>query len=580
MKKEGNKMALIGIDLGTTTSLCCVYRDDHIELIPNALGSFFTPSVVCVKSKDEILVGESAKQALITEPQHTVRSFKKDMGTDKTYLLNQQVLTPVDCSSFIIKSLIEDARRYLKEDIDEVIISVPAYFHDEQRLATKRAAQLAGVKVERLINEPSAAALASYFDTTQEQLFCVFDFGGGTLDISLVDCFENVVEIQAVSGDNHCGGDNFHDIMVSSFLKEHQLTVNDKQNAILYKEAENCKKRLTNEKEATMTLTINQQQYISHYTNERLLHESASILNHIQQVLTQCLTAAKINASQVDQVVLAGGSSKMPIIQGFLEHLFHQKPYVIDDCDQLIVKGLGYVCGVKLREESIKDYVLSDICPFSLGIGVYNENEPNNSYFSPIIHRNTVLPCSRVNRFYTIRDDQEKLDIECYQGENIFVKNNLKLSKIEVPVPKNKKGKEAVDVRFTYDINGILEVDIQVVSTRQQFHKIVSQKMDEKELQAHLKQLEKLKIHPKDDEKNQLVLQQLQALFEQASYNERPQLEQAISYFEYVLNQQEPKMIEQTRKQMLQLIHSMDVYDPFASIWFDDDEGDGHSWIN
>lgn len=229
-------MALIGIDLGTTTSLCCVYRNGHIELIPNALGSYFTPSVVSVDENNEVLVGNSAKQALITNPKNTVRSFKKDMGTKKTYSLNNQLFTPEECSAFIIKSLVEDARRYLNEEIEEVIISVPAYFHDEQRVATKKAAQLAGVKVERLINEPSAAALAAYFDTNREQLFCVFDFGGGTLDISLVECFENVVEIQSVAGDNHLGGDDFHDVMVKSFLDEHQLDVNDKQLAMLYKE--------------------------------------------------------------------------------------------------------------------------------------------------------------------------------------------------------------------------------------------------------------------------------------------------------------------------------------------------------
>lgn len=576
-------MTLIGIDLGTTTSLCCVYRNNRVELIPNALGTFVTPSVVCVM-EDEILVGESAKQALITHPENTVRSFKKDMGTKKRYFLNRQWFTPEECSSFIIKSLVEDAKRYLNEEIEEVIISVPAYFHDEQRVATKKAAQLAGVKVSRLINEPSAAALASYFDTNREQLFCVFDFGGGTLDISLVDCFENVVEIQSVAGDNHLGGDNFHDIMVKSFLKEHNLQVNDKQKAILYKEAENCKIQLSNQQEAKMKLYIDQERYESVYTNQRLLKESGTIFGRIKEVLSNCLVGGKVNASQIDQVILAGGSSKMPIVSRFIQHLFHQEPYTVKHCERLIVEGLGYVCGVKMREKEIKDYVLSDICPFSLGIAIINHTDIDNSYFSPIIHRNTVLPCSRVHRFCTVRDQQEVIKIECYQGESLYVKDNLKLADIDVKVPSNEKGKETIDVRFTYDINGILEVDIEVNSTGEHSTKIVSQTMSEEELKKRLDELEKLKIHPKEDEQNQIVLRQLMSLYEQTGKEEKERIKEAIEYFEYVLNEQDPKRIINVRNQMIALIQSLNQYDPFSAYWFeeeeDEEEEDVPVWIN
>ncbi len=203
-------MAVIGIDLGTTNSLGAVYKDGEVILIPNRFGSFLTPSVVSMTEDGTIVTGEIAKERLLTHPEATVASFKKDMGTERKINLNGRTFLPEELSSFIIRAILEDAREYLKEDIEEAVISVPAYFHDRQRVAVKQAGALAGVSVQRIINEPSAAAMASYFERNEEQIFLVFDFGGGTLDVSIVDCFDTLVEIVSVSGDNRLGGDNFH----------------------------------------------------------------------------------------------------------------------------------------------------------------------------------------------------------------------------------------------------------------------------------------------------------------------------------------------------------------------------------
>lgn len=253
-------MAIIGIDLGTTNSLGAVYRNNKVELIPNRFGSFLTPSVVSVAEDGTVLVGEVAKERLITHPEATAASFKKDMGTERKYPLGKKSFLPEELSSFVIRSIVEDAKAYLQEEIEEVIISVPAYFHDKQRVATKRAGALAGVTVNRIINEPSAAAMASYMDTSQEQLFLIFDFGGGTLDVSVVECFDTMVEIISVAGDNHLGGDDFHEIMAQSFMKEHSLSkqmVTPKIYAILLKQAEACKRKLSEEEMASMTLSLN-----------------------------------------------------------------------------------------------------------------------------------------------------------------------------------------------------------------------------------------------------------------------------------------------------------------------------------
>ncbi len=533
-------MAVIGIDLGTTNSLGAVYRNGRVELIPNRFGSYLTPSVVSVTEDGSVLVGDIAKERLVTHPEATASSFKKNMGTEQKYKLGGKTFLPEELSSLVISSIIEDAKAYLGEEIEEAVISVPAYFHDKQRVATKRAGALAGVTVNRIINEPSAAAMASYFDTSVEQLFLVFDFGGGTLDVSIVDCFDTMVEIVSVAGDNRLGGDNFHEVMADSFLAEHRLMKNRisaKEYAILLRQAETCKRKLTEESSAKMTAIIGGQTYQSIYTNERLMEDSASILSRIKSVLSRAMRDGGLNIQNIDQIVLAGGSSKMPLIQSYMEHLFGQIPMVTGDCDELIARGLGLVCAVKARQEEVKDYILTDICPFTLGTATYNAADPGNSYMTPIIGRNTVLPCSRVHRFYTASDNQTRVDVEILQGEHQYASDNMLLGKLQISVPKNKKGEEAIDIRFTYDLNGILIADVTVVSTGQTVSQMLSQQMDDKELKKRMDQLEKLKVHPKEISENKLIMEKLQSLFEEVQPDLREQIHYYIRYFEIGLPQ-------------------------------------------
>ena len=241
-------MAVIGIDLGTTNSLGCVYRNGKAELIPNAYGSYLTPSVVSMTEDGKLIVGQPAKDRLITHPERTVSSFKKDMGTGRSWKPGEKSFLPEELSSLVIRSIVEDAQNYLGEEIEEAVISVPAYFHDEQRVAVKRAGALAGIHVERIVNEPSAAALASYFTANEEQNMLVFDFGGGTLDVSLVDCFDTMVEIVSVAGNNRLGGDDFDRLIAEHFLREHGVArqqLRAQEYAVLLKQAERCKKLLS-----------------------------------------------------------------------------------------------------------------------------------------------------------------------------------------------------------------------------------------------------------------------------------------------------------------------------------------------
>lgn len=575
-------MAILGIDLGTTNSLGAVYRNGKVELIPNRFGSFLTPSVVSVTEDGSVVTGQIAKERLITHPKDTAFSFKKNMGSDQKYNLGGKTFLPEELSGFLVSAIVEDAKEYMGEEIKDVIISVPAYFHDKQRVATKRAGALAGVNVKRIVNEPSAAALASYFDTQNEQLFLVFDFGGGTLDVSIVDCFDTMVEILAVSGDNHLGGDDFNEAVADGFLREHQLqreNLSEKEYAILLRQAEKCKIALSTEQEVKMTAVLGGQTYQSVYTNERMMRESSAVWKRIQTVLRHVLRDSRVELEDIDAVIMAGGSGKMPLVQSYMEQLFEQTPLVTGFSDQLIARGLGLVCGVMEREDEVRDYILTDICPFTLGTGVNNETDPKHPYMSAIIERNTILPCSRIQRFSTASDYQKEVKIEILQGEEPYAEDNVQLGLITTMVPKKKRGQESVDVRFTYDINGILEVEVTVVSTGKSVTKVLSQSMDEKELVRRMKQLEKLKVHPKDMTENQLILERLQALYEEALPETRDRLMYHIRNFESTLAEQDPRRIRKYREFLEHMIASLEHYDPFEGKldfpeWSDDDDGE------
>ena len=558
----------------------------------------------------KLIVGQPAKDRLITHPERTVSSFKKDMGTGRSWKPGEKSFLPEELSSLVIRSIVEDAQNYLGEEIEEAVISVPAYFHDEQRVAVKRAGALAGIHVERIVNEPSAAALASYFTANEEQNMLVFDFGGGTLDVSLVDCFDTMVEIVSVAGNNRLGGDDFDRLIAEHFLREHGVArqqLRAQEYAVLLKQAERCKKLLSEQEEVVMHVMVGDQVYESTYTMDRLFEESKALLKEIRQVIGRALKDGKMTIHDVDLVVMAGGSSKMPLIQKYIRHLFHKAPMVQGNCDELIALGLGLVCGVKERKEEIKDYILTDICPFSLGVATINEADPDRAYMANIINRNTVLPCSRVRRFYTASDQQDYVVVEVHQGENTYAQDNLLLGKIEISVPPKPKGKEAVDVRFTYDINGILVVDTRVVSTGVVKTHIISQKIPEAELEECVRELEKLKVHPRDLSENQQMMERLEALYQEVYPEQKEQVQQMIRTFEEFLDGQNPRQIQGYRRYLEKAVSVLEYYDPFEEefdasesgwdLWDEEEaqdpdneetdeeeywkkEGDDHSWTS
>lgn len=463
-------MTILGVDLGTTNSLAVVYKEGKPVRIPNAYGEFVTPSAVSILD-GKIVVGKLAKERLITHPECSASLFKRNMGTDVTYKLDKKEYDSATLSSFIVKQLIEDAQNYLHESIDEVVISVPAYFNARQRQDTKRIGELLGIKVERLINEPSAAAIACHMDDEYET-FVVFDFGGGTLDVSVVDCFENVISINAISGNNHLGGTDFDRAMAEYFCLKNGLDYNildsSFQQSIL-RACEQAKIKLSTQNVVEISLTHSSINYRCVFDENVLFNITHSLLESCKNVIGKAVKNSGFSASELDSLILVGVSSKMPVLQHYLSDALNIPVLKEEHMDSLVVLGLGKYIGIKQRDENIKDVVVTDICPFSLSTSTYNEQNPDLELSTVLIPKNSVLPTSKKMTLRTVHKGQTKVNISVFQGQAMYAKENLFLGQAFIHVPRNMHDYESFDLIYSYDINSMLYVEAIVHSTKEHY---------------------------------------------------------------------------------------------------------------
>lgn len=463
-------MTILGVDLGTTNSLAVVYKEGKPVLIPNAYGEYVTPSAVSILD-GKIVVGKLAKERLITHPECSASLFKRNMGTDVTYTLDKKEYDSATLSSFILKQLIEDAQNYLHESIDEVVISVPAYFNARQRQDTKRIGELLGIKVERLINEPSAAAIACHMDDEYET-FVMFDFGGGTLDVSVVDCFENVISINAISGNNHLGGTDFDRAMAEYFCFKNGLNYNvldlSFQQSIL-RACEQAKIKLSTQSVAEVSLVHLNKNYNCIFDENVLFNTTHSLLESCKNVIGKAVKDSGFSASELDSLILVGGSSKMPVLQHYLSDALNIPVLKEENMDSLVALGLGKYIGIKQRDENIKDVVVTDICPFSLSTSTYNEQNPGLELSTVLIPKNSVLPTSKKVTLRTVHKGQTKVNISVFQGQAMYAKENLFLGQAFIHVPRNMHDYELFDLIYSYDINSMLYVEAIVHSTQEHY---------------------------------------------------------------------------------------------------------------
>lgn len=572
---------MIGIDLGTTNSLA-TYIDEtgEIKFIKNEYGNILIPSVVGINENDEVIVGELAKERRMLNPLDTASNFKRKMGTNAKIRIKGKEFDAQMLSSLVLKHLKENAERQLGSEVDKAIISVPAYFNDKQRKDTKIAAELAGLQVERLINEPTAAALSLGSSILDRNLkFLVLDLGGGTFDVTLLETFESIMEVISISGDTMLGGEDFTTKICEIFLKKNGFSLGEftkEERTLIYTKADRVKK-LIGVKNVEMNIRLKEKEYSTMITQEDFKEAVKPLLVRMKNAIDIALKDGNTDPSEIEKIVLVGGAVKMGIIREFTEkyfeklrsrnNSFNENYYeendfingeelvsIIGEPDSAVAYGAGVTVGMKERNKAFSERILTDVCPFTLGIEVIGKK------FSPIIHRNTTVPASKSEYYYTVHDNQNIIRIAIYQGESLEVEENLFLGEFEIKVPKNKAGEEAVNVRFTYDINGILEVEATSVTTGEKRNKLlINGDLSEKKKAEKIKRLEEIKMEAESKNKDKLLIERANRIYSEISSSEiRNYISRYLEQYEMILKTDNKIKIRKAKKEFSEFLDKVD----------------------
>lgn len=557
---------IVGIDLGTTHSLVAVWRDGATELVVNALGHTLTPSVVGLDDQGRVLVGQAARERLHTHPHLTTALFKRYMGSNQQVTLGGRAYRPEELSALVLKSLKEDVERAYGEPVTEAVISVPAYFSDAQRKATRVAGELAGLRVDKLINEPTAAALAyGLHQRDKETSFLVFDLGGGTFDVSILELFEGVMEVRASAGDNYLGGEDFDQLLLEHFVQAQQG--NDFPGATtllqpLRREAERVRRQLGQAQQADFVVRVEGREWRHVYTQDALADLFAPLLARLRTPIERALRDARIRASDLDEVLLVGGTTRMPLVRKLAAGLFGRFPSISLNPDEVVAHGAAVQAALKARDAALEEVVLTDVCSYTLGMETVRQvgDRHESGHYLPIIERNSVVPVSRVQTVYTVGDQQEQVLVKVFQGESRLVRDNVLLGVLEIPVPRRKAGEVALDVRFTYDINGILEAQVSIPLTGEQHALVIENNpgvLSPEEVRERLAALAELKTHPRDQQPNTLLLARLERLYQESLGEVRELIGAWAAQFQRVLETQDERQIREVRHELEQRVNEL-----------------------
>jgi molecular chaperone HscC len=560
---------IVGIDLGTTNSLIGRFDGSEPQLFKTSLGTYLTPSVVSLDDNGAVIVGQAARERLITHPESTVASFKRWMGSAREIPLGNRSFRPEELSALVLRALMMDAEAATGEKIDETVISVPAYFSDAQRKATRAAGELAGLRVEKLINEPTAAALAyGLRERPDNSRFLVFDLGGGTFDVSILEMFEGVVQVHASAGDNFLGGEDFLGVLEGAFLADQQLdpkSLTREQRGQLRRLLEVAKRNLTQARKADVRFDVGSRNLEWSIDEDRFAELSDPLIQRMRGPLERALRDANLQASDLSEIVLVGGASRMPLVARVVSRMFGRLPLRHVDPDHAVALGAAITAGMKARDAALEETILTDVCPYSLGVEVSRQDPPSgrrlDGVFAPIIQRNNTVPISREDTFYPIAEHQRKLELKVFQGESPMVEHNIKLGELTLDLPPGKSiAEQAVVVRFTYDVNGVLQVEATIKRTGETHELLLQQNpgiLSDKEIRERLAKLAALKIHPRDRQENIATLARAERVYAERLAL-RHDIEEMITRFRSTIESQDDQRIRSERTRFEQVLDQVE----------------------
>ncbi len=551
---------IIGIDLGTTNSCVSVLEGGEPVVIPNAEGNRTTPSIVAFTKKGERLVGETAKRQAITNPDRTIMSIKREMGSDYTKSIDGKDYTPQEISALVLQKLKADAESYLGEKVTQAVITVPAYFKDAQRQATKDAGKIAGLEVLRIINEPTAAALAYGLDKSEDKKILVFDLGGGTFDVSILDIGDGVFNVLATNGNNHLGGDDFDekimDWLADKFKGEYGIDLTSDKSAMqrLKEAAEKAKKELSTTQTTNINLpfiTMNESGPLHmdyDLTRAKFNQLTEDLIEKTEGPTKKALADSGLKSSEIDDVVLIGGSSRIPAVQEAIRKIINKEPHKGINPDEAVAVGAAVQAGVLSGD--VKDVLLLDVTPLSLGI------ETMGNVFTKLIERNTTIPTAKSQIFSTAADNQPAVDIHVLQGERSMASDNTTLGKFQLDgIAPARRGVPQIEVSFDIDANGIVHVSAKDLGTgKEQSIKITSSaNLSDEEIEKKVKEAEEYA----EQDKNKKDLAEAKNKGDSLAYES----EKSLKDYEKDISADEKKNIEEKISSLKKALESDNLDD-------------------